>query len=63
MIIGRYCTKAATRGELIIFEETVGPKALVRYLVEQGVGVERVEESRVTLEDISTQMVEEDEAE
>ena len=51
-----------TGDEFVVSDEGAVTRALVRYPVEQGVGVERVEESRVTLEDIYTQMVEEDEA-
>lgn len=49
--------------ELILVDEATATRDLVRYLVEHGVDVERAEESRVTLEDVYTQMVEEDEAE
>jgi len=43
-------------------DESAETRDLVRCLVQHGVDVERVEESRVTLEDIYTQMVDEDEA-
>ena len=49
--------------ELILVDEATATRDLVRCLVEHGVDVERGEESRVTLEDVYTQMVEEDEAE
>ncbi len=62
MVIERYGAKAVTGGELVVSDKGAGTRELVRYLVEHGVGVERVEESRVTLEDIYTAMVKEDEA-
>lgn len=47
--------------ELIVSDDTTDVKDLVRYFVEQGVDVERVEESKLTLEDIYTTIVKEDE--
>jgi len=62
-IAERFARTTITGAELIVSDETTDVRDLVRYFVEQGVGVERVEESKLTLEDIYTQMVEEDEAE
>jgi len=47
--------------ELIVSDETTDAKDLVRYFVEQGMDVERVEESKLSLEDIYTTIVKEDE--
>ena len=47
--------------ELTIADERTIISELVRFLVEQGMGLERVEENKVTLEDIYTTIVREDE--
>ena len=47
--------------ELTVSDDTTDVKDLVRYFVEQGVDVERVEERKLTLEDIYTTIVKEDE--
>lgn len=62
-IVDRFGVTRTADNELILVDEATATRDLVRYLVEHGVDVERAEESRVTLEDVYTQMVEEDEAE
>jgi len=61
IIAERYKAKAISGEELIISDEGTDTRELVRYLVEQGMDVERVEEKKLTLEDIYTRMVKEDE--
>jgi ABC-2 type transport system ATP-binding protein len=62
-IVDSYGVTRTADDELIVVDEAIETRDLVRCLVEQGVDVERVEESKLTLEDIYTAMVEEDEAE
>ena len=62
-IAERFVITTIKGDELIVSDETTDVKDLVRYFVEQGMDVERVEESKLTLEDIYTAMVKEDEAE
>ena len=62
-IVDSYDVTRTADDELVIVDESAATRKVVRCLVEHGVDVERVEESRVTLEDIYTQIVEEDEAE
>jgi ABC-2 type transport system ATP-binding protein len=47
--------------ELILSGDKISPSSVVRYLVNKGIDVERVEEEKVTLEDIYTYIVKEDE--
>ncbi len=47
--------------ELILSGDKISPSSVVRYLVNKGIDVERVEEEKVTLEDIYTIIVKEDE--
>jgi len=60
-IIDSYGVTRTADDELIVVDESTETRDLVRCLVEHGVSVERVEESRVTLEDIYTAIVKEDE--
>lgn len=60
-IAERFVITTITGDELIVSDETTDVKDLVRYFVEQGMDVERVEESKLTLEDIYTTIVKEDE--
>ncbi len=57
----KYKAKMIADDELAVSEEGADTRELVRYLVEQGVDVERVEESKLTLEDIYTTIIKEDE--
>ena len=61
IVAERYKAKAITDEELIVSDEGADTRELVRYLVEQGMDVERVEESKLTLEDIYTTIIKEDE--
>lgn len=61
-IVDSYGVTRTVDAELVIVDESTETRALVRCLVEHGVDIERVEESRMTLEDIYTAMVKEDEA-
>jgi ABC-2 type transport system ATP-binding protein len=47
--------------ELMLSGDKISPSSVVRYLVNKGIDVERVEEEKVTLEDIYTYIVKEDE--
>ncbi len=47
--------------ELILSGDKISSSSVVRYLVNKGIDVERVEEEKVTLEDIYTYIVKEDE--
>lgn len=60
-IAERFVITTIKGDELIVSDETSDVKDLVRYFVEQGMDVERVEESKLTLEDIYTTIVKEDE--
>jgi len=60
-IAERFVITTIMGDELIVSDETTDVKDLVRYFVEQGMDVERVEESKLTLEDIYTTIVKEDE--
>jgi len=60
-IAERFVITTIKGNELIVSDETTDVKDLVRYFVEQGMDVERVEESKLTLEDIYTTIVKEDE--
>ncbi len=60
-IAERFVITTIKGDELIVSDETTDVKDLVRYFVEQGMDVERVEESKLTLEDIYTTIVREDE--
>jgi len=60
-IAERFVSTTIRGDELIVSDETTDVRDLVRYFVEQGVDVERVEESKLTLEDIYTTIVKEDE--
>jgi len=60
-IAERFVITTIKGDELIVSDEATDVKDLVRFFVEQGVDVERVEESKLTLEDIYTTIVKEDE--
>ena len=62
LIVDSYGATRTADDELVVVDEATETRDLVNCLVEHRVGVERVEESRVTLEDIYTAMVKEDEA-
>jgi ABC-2 type transport system ATP-binding protein len=57
----RFGARPLDERELLVPAENVEPGVLVRELVEQGLNVDRVEERRVTLEDLYTSIVKEDE--
>ena len=60
-LAARYGARPLDERELLVPAENVEAGALVRELVERGLDVERVEERRVTLEDLYTTIVKEDE--
>lgn len=60
-IAEQYKARFTSEKELIVSDEGTDTRELVRFLVEQGMDVERVEESKLTLEDIYTTIVKEDE--
>ncbi|MFQ5794164.1 MAG: ABC transporter ATP-binding protein [Candidatus Bipolaricaulia bacterium] len=60
-ICERYQARVISGDELIVYDEGADTRTLVRFLVEQGIDVERVEEQKVTLEDLYTTIVKEDE--
>jgi len=56
-----YGAKQLNEREFMVASDAENIRRLVRYLVEQGVDVERVEEIKMTLEDLYLTIVEEDE--
>jgi len=57
----RFALRLVGDRELIVSDEQAETRALVRELVERGFDVDRVEERRVTLEDLYTSILKEDE--
>jgi len=53
--------RISKENELMVSGDETYTKLVVRYLVNKGIDVERVEEEKVTLEDIYTSIVKEDE--
>lgn len=60
-LAGRFKVELSTDHELIVSNDESDTKKLVRYLVEHDIDVEGVEETKVTLEELYTTIVEEDE--
>jgi ABC-2 type transport system ATP-binding protein len=60
-LVVQYGAKPLGERELLVSDEEMDTRSLVRELVEQGFDVDRVEERRVTLEDLYTTIVKEDE--
>ncbi len=60
-ITEKYRAKLTSEKELIVSDEGASTSKLVRFLVEQGIDIERVEGNEVTLEDIYMAIVREDE--
>lgn len=60
-ILEKYPIKEIEGKEILVSGDHCNPKDLVRFLVTNDVDIERVEEKKITLEDIYTEIIKEDE--